>query len=63
MQDNLEKKEKDLMKKILHDIRNLKKYDKEELKQMNDLSKERLLEIISAYNHMMIYCDIIIHDM
>jgi len=63
MQDNLEKKEKDLMKKILHDIRNLKKYNNEELKQMNDLSKERLLEIISAYNHMMIYCHIIIHDM
>jgi len=63
MQDNLEKKEKDLMKKILHDIRNLKKYNNEELKQMNDLSKERLLEIISAYNHMMIYCHIIINDM
>ena len=63
MQRNVENKEKNLMKKILHDIRNVKSYNKEELKQMNDLSKERLLEIISAYNHMMIYCNIIIRDM
>ena len=63
MQRNVENKEKNLTKKILHDIRNVKSYNKEELKQMNDLSKECLLEIISAYNHMMIYCNIIIHDM
>lgn len=45
----------DLLKKYIHEIRNTKKFDRETLININNLSYEDRLKILNEYNNMMEY--------
>lgn len=42
-----------ICKKVIHDIRNFKKFDNNILEEINNLNHEELMEIIKAYNNVM----------
>ncbi len=40
-----------IIRKIIHDIRNYKKFDNDMLEEINNLNHEDLMEIIKTYNN------------
>jgi len=50
-----EKYESHLLRKYIHDIRNIKSFSIDTLKNINSLSYEDRLEVLTAYNELISY--------